>query len=266
MSIVLSILQILGIILLCLLGVFLVVVLFVLFAPISYTIEGDIHETKWAKARVSWLLHLIRAKVSYEDDLLYGEVGIFWKKITFSHDFTEAAAEEEHKDESASEQPETETQAENDAPKESFIDKIKKTIDKIKDIYPRVKKILNDDRNKQAVKHLKEEVFYLIKTILPKKSRMDATFSTGSPDTTGQLCGVIACFPFMYQKDWALRPDFTAETPLFLGSFWGKGRFFVFQLVGILLRILFDKNCRRLYTMINRLLKRIKGKTSQEGK
>lgn len=259
MSIVLSILQILGITLLIILAVLVVLVLFILFAPLGYTIEGDIHETKWAKARVSWLLHLIRAKVSCEDDLICGEIGLFWKKITFSYELTKSEDEQENAEEK-------ETREEQDIkPKDktknaNIIDRIETIIEKIKDIYPRIKKIITDDRNKQAVVHLKKELFYFVKILLPKKSRVNAAFSTGSPDTTGQLCGVIACFPIMYQKGWALRPDFAAEEAFFQGDFWGKGRIYAFQLVGILLRIIFDKNCRRLYTMIDRLLKRIKKK------
>lgn len=266
MNIVLSILQILGIILLIALALILFLVIFILFAPLCYQIEGDIHETKWVKARMSWLLHLIRAKVSYEDELLYGEIGIFWKKITFSHELTKSEETEEDASEENQEKNKKKTSGDTSSENENFIDRFKKIIQKIKDIYPRLKQIITDDSNKQAVIHLKNELFYLVKILLPKKSRVNAAFSTGSPDTTGQLCGVIALFPIMYQKGWALRPDFAAEEAYFQGDFWGKGRFYVFQLVGILLRIIFDKNCRRMYTMIDRLIKRIKKKPSQEGK
>ena len=135
----------------------------------------------------------------------------------------------------------------------NIIDKIKEIISKIKRMYPRLKRIITDDKNKLAVIHVKDELFYLVKIILPKKSRMNASFSTGAPDTTGQLCGVIALFPMMYQKGWTLRPDFTAELAYFEGDFWGKGRIYLVQIIGILLRIVFDKNCRRMYTMIDRL-------------
>ena len=265
MNIVLSILQILGITLLIAFAIVVFAVMFILFAPLFYQLEGDIHETKWAKAKVSWLLHLIRARISYEDDLLYGEVGIFWKKMTFSYEFTNLK-EEENSEEVEQEKTKEPAKESKTASEETWLDKIKNFVQKIKDIYPRLKQIITDDRNKQAVVHLKKELLYFIKILLPKKSRLNASFSTGSPDTTGQLCGVIACFPVMYQKGWALRPDFTAEEAYFQGDFWGKGSIYAFQLVGILLRIIFDKNCRRMYTMIDRLLKRMKKKPNQEGK
>jgi hypothetical protein len=89
--------------------------------------------------------------------------------------------------------------------------------------------------------------------ILPRKSKLNGIFSTGSPDTTGQLFGFICCIPFMYQENWNITPDFEAENAYFRGEFHAKGRIYIFQIVGIMLRIIMDKNCRRLYYFINRL-------------
>ena len=83
-------------------------------------------------------------------------------------------------------------------------------------------------------------------------------FSTGSPDTTGQAFGILACFPAMYQENRKIIPDFTSDDLYFKGTIWGKGRIYGYEIVGILLRILFDKNCRRLYTIINRFIKWLK--------
>ena len=258
MSIVLDILQILGIILLVLIGLVLFAILLLLFAPLTYTIEGDIHESKWIKAKISWLLHIVGVRILYEDKLIYGVVRVLWKKHTFSVDLTESKTEED----------EEENKAETKKPKKkdnrNIIDKIKDFIEKIKIAYPKIKKILTDDRNKKAVLHLKDELIRFVKLLLPRKSSVHATFSTGAPDTTGQLCGVLALFPIIYEKNWELRPDFMAEEPYFEGSFRGKKRIYLFQIVGILLRIMFDKNCRRMYTMIDRLMKSIKKTNSQE--
>lgn len=356
MSIVLSILQFLlqflGWVLLILLLAVVVVLLIVLFCPVHYLLEGEWLEEKWAKFRAHWLLHLIRAKVSYGDNLIYGEVHLFWKKITFSHDLSEKAEEAEAEiedsledswdeaeevvfveelsdteegceaekspneeineeieeikedindakpddlvsdaeatdvvsdekiigtetaEELRGEEPSVEeTEVHSDVTddesnsEESMVSKIKGILERIKEIYAKVKHILTDEQNKKAVQHLKNEVIYLIKIFIPKKSKIDAVFSTGSPDTTGQLFGVLACFPVMYRNDWKLVPDFQADSPYFKGSFWCKGWIAGYQFVGIVLRILFDKNCRRLYTMIRKFLKWIKKEEqSQEEK
>lgn len=314
MSIVLSILQVIGWVLLILLLLLLVVLLVLLFCPLRYLIEGDWQEEKWARFKAHWLFHLLRAKISYGEDLLYGEINILWKKITFSHDFTKKEEEElddaldDVLDDSLDFEDDIDSSEEVDEPQRKVIgtetaeelrnqvnvseeenlteeglseedieekidlqndeileesedgidSKIKGTIDYIKEIYSRIKVILANEENQEAVKHIKDELIYLIKFFLPKKSKVNAVFSTGSPDTTGQLFGVLALFPAMYNKNWDLMPDFQADGPYFKGTFWGKGWIAIYQFVGIVLRILFDKNCRKLYTRVNKFIKWMK--------
>lgn len=297
MNVVLSILQFLGWSFLVILFIVIVLLLILLFCRLHYIVEGEWIEEKWAKFKACWLFRLIQAKVSYGDNLIYGEIHIFWKKITFSFDLTEKKEEAEEEIEEIGEEltdnvsnavrndekrieekvvgtettaelrgeaePWSEMDAQTDSEedilteeqKESIVSKIKGIIERIKQIYPKLKKVLTDKQNQEAVKHLKGELVYLIKIFLPKKSKIDAVFSTGSPDTTGQLFGILACFPAMYQKDWKLIPDFQSDDAYFKGTFWGKGWIALYQIVGIILRILFDKNCRRLYTMIKKFLK-----------
>ena len=319
MSVVLSILQILGWILLIAFLIVLIVLGIILFCPVHYLVEGEWLDEKWARFKAHWFLHLFRVKISYGDDLIYGQVNLLWKKITFSFDLTAKKDEveeeledavvddvedvtedvEEAEDEVVTESTEkvigTETASElrgetsseskeetenetiletesdmedegaisdeeilTEEKKESIVSKIKGIINRIKEVYAKIKKILTDEKNQDAVIHLKNEVVYLIKILLPKKSKIDAVFSTGAPDTTGQLFGILACFPAMYQKGWKLAPDFEADVPYFRGTFWGKGWIAVYQLVGIILRIIFDKNCRRLYTIIKRFINEMK--------
>ena len=252
MQIVLSILQFFGWILLALVIVLVLVLLIVLFHPVRYLVDIQWIEEQWAKFQMHWLFRLIRAKVSYSDDLVYGEVHLFWKKITFSLDLTE---KKEKDDAETSEKKEKKPKQDSD---EGIISKIKGMIERIKEIYPKLKRMLTDEKNRDAVTHLKNEIIYLIKMLLPKKSKIDAVFSTGSPDTTGQLFGILACFPAMYQKDWRLLPDFESDELYLKGSIWGKGQIYGYKIFASILRIIFDKNCRRLYTMINKFLKWLK--------
>ena len=248
MQIVLSILQILGLLLIVLLILALLAVLIVLFHPVRYLVDIHWLDEQWASFKARWFFRLIRAKVSYSDNLVYVEIHLFWKKITFSYDLTE------DKNDKTPEKKEKKAKEPKDSTDEGIISKIKGMIKRIKEVYPKVKKILTDEKNKEAVVHLKNEIIYLLKIFVPKKSKIDGVFSTGSPDTTGQAFGILACFPAMYQKNWKIIPDFTSDDIYFKGTIWGKGRIYGYEIVGILLRILFDKNCRRLYTMINRFM------------
>ena len=244
MQIVLSILQAVGVALLLALVAFVFVALLVLFSPLSYILDIHWVDDKYMKFKAGWLLNMIRAKVSYQDDLIYGEYFIFFKKHNFSYDLS---ATDEKKVEHAVQESDTKK-----SKKESIISKIKGMIERIKEIYPKLKKIFTDESNKEAVAHLKKELVYLIQILLPQKSKVDAAFSTGSPDTTGQLFGVLALVPAMYQESWRLIPDFESEELYFKGEFFGKGRLYGYQIIGIILRIVFDKKCRRLYTIINK--------------
>ena len=77
-------------------------------------------------------------------------------------------------------------------------------------------------------------------------------YSTGSPDTTGISLGILACFPVGYKNKWQITPDFESENPYAKGSFDIKGHVIVISILAATLRILFDKNCRRLYNRISR--------------
>ena len=259
MQIVLSILHFLGWMFLAILLIILLALLIILFHPVRYLVDIHWLEKQWAKFQVNCFFKLIRAKISYGDALIYGEVHLFWKKITFSMDLTES------KEKAPSETKEKKPKEPKEASDESIISKIKGIIERIKAAYPKAKRIFTDEKNKEAVSHLKKEFLYLLKVLLPKKSKIDAVFSTGSPDTTGQAFGILACFPAMYQKNWSVLPDFESDEFYLRGTIWGKGRIYGYEIVGMILRILFDKNCRRMYTMINRFFKWLKKSDKVEG-
>lgn len=124
-------------------------------------------------------------------------------------------------------------------------EKIKTGIDKLKREY-------SDERNKAAFSHLKKELFIILKRICPRRLKLTMVYSTGSPDTTGISLGVLACFPVGYTNRWRITPDFESENPYAKGSFDIKGHVIVISILAATLRILFDKNCRRLYNRISR--------------
>lgn len=83
-SIILTILKIIGITLLCILGFILLAILLVLFVPIRYkvTAEGNINQNEkdyHAKAKVTWLLSIIHGKYEYP-----GEDGFILKAGPFT--------------------------------------------------------------------------------------------------------------------------------------------------------------------------------------
>lgn len=124
--------------------------------------------------------------------------------------------------------------------------------DKIKNCIYKLKREYSDERNKAAFSHLKKELFIILKRICPRRLKLTIVYSTGSPDTTGISLGILACFPVGYTNRWRITPDFESEKPYAKGSFDIKGHVIVISILAATLRILFDKNCRRLYNRISR--------------
>lgn len=124
--------------------------------------------------------------------------------------------------------------------------------DKIKNCIYKLKREYSDEINKAAFSHLKKELFIILKRICPRRLKLTMVYSTGSPDTTGISLGVLACFPVGYTNRWRITPDFESEKPYAKGSFDIKGHVIVISILAATLRILFDKNCRRLYNRISR--------------
>lgn len=124
--------------------------------------------------------------------------------------------------------------------------------EKIKTGIGKLKREYGDERNKAAFSHLKKELFIILKRICPRRLKLTMVYSTGSPDTTGILLGILACFPVGYTNRWRITPDFESEKPYAKGSFDIKGHVIVISILAATLRILFDKNCRRLYNRMSR--------------
>lgn len=136
--------------------------------------------------------------------------------------------------------------------KKSHKKQFKDKSDKIKNCIYKLKREYSDERNKAAFSHLKKELFIILKRICPRKLKLIMVYSTGSPDTTGISLGILACFPVGYTNRWWITPDFESENPYAKGSFDIKGHVVVISILAATLRILFDKNCRRLYNRISR--------------
>ena len=282
MTIFLTILKIIGVILLSLLCLAVGLVLLLLFVPVRYEAEIVSAEKVSVKAKITWLLHFIRLHLNYQNELSMKLWILFFsvpfgkreKKKDDTEDFasTEQAktvevpkrmennnhAETTESTDSTEEHSESITKRETAKPKkENWILRIKRIfasiLDKIKHIGKTIestKAFLADSHNKAAFSHIKNEVFLLLKHICPKKLKMDMSYSTGSPDTTAQVFGILAMFPIGYQNRWKIYPDFEADSFYARGTIDLKGKIYIYQILFAALRLVLDKNCRRLFKKI----------------
>ncbi len=273
-----TILKVIGIILLILLGLALFMILSVLFVPLRYWGSGNFDNTDiHADIRASWFLHIFAFRLCYDKELdAYYRIAFIKRKLfeeyndtesekeykadSFVHDSIDHDRKEVDRKEdvietsdSGKESPDTDNTQKKEKCKKSGHTKKKHSdsiISKLNRAIKKFQKLYSDKKNKAAIGHLKNELFLILKRTCPKKLALTAEFSTGEPDTTGILLGLIAMFPIGYTNRWQITPDFESDNAFAKGNFKIQGRIFTVSIIAALLRILFDKNCRRLYNKI----------------
>ena len=272
MTVILLILKLIGLLLLSVLALGLLILLLVLFVPVRYRGYGSYHKELRLTLRVNWLLHL----VTFGVDMLPGQNSMYVRIFGIKKNLTKADNTEEFEDtieeladqgtEDASEaQTSSDTDTVSDSEKpfgfirkcKEFWERIKNScrqwkqkLIRLKDTVSRIQRLASDERNQKAIHLIGNQVFRLLKCMMPRRLKLNLTYFTGSPDTTGELMGVLALFPIGYTQRWNIMPDFTADEFYADADFDVKGRIFFFQILKCLLTVLLDKNCRRLYNKL----------------
>ncbi|MBE5891664.1 MAG: hypothetical protein E7282_11980 [Lachnospiraceae bacterium] len=271
----LNILKIIGIIILIILLLAILILAAVLFIPVRYRINIDGNQTFGAKAKVGWFLKIASFRFQYLKDqgvsyslrifgiILFGDSSSkpgnqskADKKDRFNEDKSETDKPESKNIEiDKTDKVETDKtekdKAETDKT-ENLISSIKSRIDHIKKIFLKWKKIIQDQHNQNAARLIKSTLIIILKRCMPDKMYLNAVYSTGSPDTTAEALGVAACFPIGYQNKWKIIPDFESEKAYFNGEGLIKGKIYIYQILFPILKVFFDKECRRLYKMVTK--------------
>ena len=128
-----------------------------------------------------------------------------------------------------------------------FFHTIKSALGNVKKTIRKVKCLLTNESHKSAFTKLKTSVWQLLKILMPYRLKLNLEYSTGSPDTTAQLLGILTMFPIGYQNRWNVHPDFTADNAYAEAEFDVKGRILGFSLLKLILGLVLDKDCRKLY-------------------
>ena len=282
MSIFLLILKIIGIVLLVLFSIVLFLVLLILFCPITYRIKGSYRDRiPDVQIRGFWLLYLLGICARVDEEGIHTFLRVLGLKKSLSkihnipdfedtkkNDFPEATIpEKEPMPQQVAEESSTLTvcgvteQKEDEKKRFSpvehitgFVDAIRnfirRVVHAVKNIRESLNKFLNliqDQQNQEAFRVIRSKVFQLLKHLMPRKLKLSLQYSTGSPDTTGQLLGVLAMFPMGYRNRWRVTPDFEADEFYAEADFDVRGHLFGFQILKAALGIVLDKNCRNLY-------------------
>lgn len=108
---------------------------------------------------------------------------------------------------------------------------------------------LKDERNQDAVKFLIAKALWLLKKIKPRIIQADVDFALGEPSSTGIATGIISICPVIYSNKVHIRPDFESEDIYLYGDFSLKGFVFLIDIVYLIISVLINKNCKRLFNL-----------------
>ncbi|MCR5677965.1 MAG: hypothetical protein K6G13_08050 [Agathobacter sp.] len=274
----LNIIKVIGIIILVIILLLILILAAILYLPIRYRIESRNMEVS---GRASWI-GLIRIRFSYSRQKETAAIGkALWipffehpsspdqaptikgsnkkssnKKDSNNKESNEKESNEKELNEKELNEKESnkdnyDFDVKNVASKSRHSKKKRKKTGKFKKIKMQIQKWIHVfQSNRSALRKCKQTLFHIIKVILPKKIRIEGTYSLGSPDKTAQALGIAACFPIGYRNNWKIYPDFDVEEAYFDGYIDIRGRIYLYQIVFPLLRLLFDKECKKLYKAV----------------
>lgn len=309
MSILLTILKVIGLILLCILSVLLILLLTVLFVPVRYRVKGvrkaPDFEPLDLQLKVTWLLQILSVHYHYPKPG-YFIIRLFGLKIyttdpdkpiktkkkrkrknseketvpeaemvqTQESAVTEESAPEEENtttegpvgeedtsetDSVESESIETESEEADEEPTlKKFFQKLidilqnirytfQKIYDKIKEILHNIKyytEMIQSDSFQNAFRYSKNELWKLIKKLIPGKIKANLLVGTGDPASTGNILAIHGILYPLIGNHVVITPDF--ENKIVEGDFLVKGKITFFRILITALRIYFHKDIRRL--------------------
>lgn len=277
MSVLLLILKIIGIILLVILALFVLLIVGILFVPYAYRVKGSFHGKPDLTASIYGLGHLVGIGMILTENgaKIYLRIcGIrkFLQSCNKENKTGNTDQYEENMGEGQKTDPETGNYENLPMPEMQKIkafwqkivkipEKFKRVIARIRDFFHtiksalgnvkktirKVKCLLTNESHKSAFTKLKTSVWQLLKILMPYRLKLNLEYSTGSPDTTAQLLGILTMFPIGYQNRWNVHPDFTADNAYAEAEFDVKGRILGFSLLKLILGLVLDKDCRKLY-------------------
>ena len=268
MKILLLIGKVLGFGLLGILGLLLLILFLLLFLPICYDIEGIYEEKKALRVRLYDAFRIFSFSLVQEGADGSSDLRVLWMHLMQDEeedeDATEEVSEEVAKmpvDEASSNAPLPDSYFEEEAshpskPEETKSKKPKKKKEKAAsepkeqkdDLLDKIRRLLEDEEAKAGIAILLQELAKFLRRLAPKRYRFRGEFYTGDPATTGQITGFLATIPWLQpRKDNYLLPDFSREEFYLYGRMGIAGSIQLVCVVGMALRIFFNRNVRKLY-------------------
>lgn len=276
LHILLIILKIIGILLLSILAIIVLLILTILLVPIRYVAKGEFDKEGKGEIKVSWLLSLFTFLLVYDNGKIKSYFKIFGYALkekkskelvsTIKEDVEEFAddiktpirdAIEVDLDEASNSTKNKENEEKKNTSKMSLLVRLKFTFRKfcdriksIKDNKNRFFEFIKDEENKKVFKLIKRQVFALLRCVRPRRLQGNLEVGFEDPSLTGYFLGFISMWYPIYYKSFSIRGNF--ETVIIKGNIFLKGRIRVISLLIISLKLLMDKNFRKMIRIIKK--------------
>lgn len=134
-----------------------------------------------------------------------------------------------------------------------FRDKLANICDKIKNIQETISyytAVLEREETKQALRLVKNQLFKIVKHLLPRKLDVCLVIGTGDPASTGQIMAMQGILYPLLRGNVRIIPDF--ENKHVEGTFHIKGRITAVRLLVCGLRVIINKNFRQLIRLLRK--------------
>lgn len=128
-----------------------------------------------------------------------------------------------------------------------------KIYDKIKEVVRNIRyyiAVIESDTFQRAFQLCKEELYDLLKNILPRKLTGNFTIGTGDPANTANILAIHGMLYPLIGNYITITPDF--ENTIVKGDFFLKGRITVFKLLKTALKVYFNKDIKRVIQLLKK--------------
>lgn len=251
MTVLLTILKVIGIILLVLTAI----ILLILFVPVRYRANAAVNDPEphedfdpdfykdriQASAKVTWLFHLVTVTLLYPDREILA-VRVAGIKVYSGLPSGKKKKPKKEKEKKPQEESEGGLKA-----------KISALAGKVKKLYDRIlyyKKALTCRSGKRAVDRLKTTFAALIKKLSPKEWEMSGTAGLGDPALSAQVLAVEGMLCPLTGGRMKLDADY--QNWIFDVRLHAYGSFRICSVLAAALKLLFDKDVRKLLHRLRR--------------
>ncbi|MBP5305629.1 MAG: hypothetical protein J6Z02_07230 [Lachnospiraceae bacterium] len=229
----------------------LLLILLVLFVPVRYRVSGDYEKEVNADIGVSWLLHIVSVrfvKNGESSDLILKIFGIRFGKKKEKEETGKKKEKKAVKKEKEKKPKRKRVFGKKRKPEDtegmSRFERFMLKAGYVCEDLDALKRTLQSDSSRRAFSLVFEETVRLFKAVLPKKLSLYLKYGTGDGYSLANALIGLSVIYGLYGDHVDIEPDWDNEVLVVRGK--AKGRIILFTLMLICIKVLFNKDIKKL--------------------